>query len=53
MSSCRPPSLPPLRSGTVLKGVWETHNGERWAKFDNGFYLPEKQKGFTILFEVK
>ena len=41
------------RNGTVLEGVWETHGGERWVKFTNGYYLPEKQKGYTILTEVK
>lgn len=45
------PSWP--RNGAVHKGKWETHNGEKWVKFDNGFYLPEKQKGFVILTEVK
>ena len=40
------------RNGTVLKGSWLTlPNGERWVQFTNGFFLPEKQKGFTILFE--
>ena len=42
------------RNGTILEGVWTTaQDGTRWARFTNGFYLPEKQKGFTILFEVK
>ncbi len=41
------------RNGEVHLGRWETHAGEKWVKFDNGFYLPEKQKGFTILFEVQ
>ena len=26
---------------------------ERWVQFENGLYLPEKQAGFTILFEEK
>ena len=41
------------RNGTVLEGAWETHNGERWVKFTNGYFLPEKQKGFVIITEVK
>ncbi len=45
------PSWP--RNGAVHKGVWEVHNGEKWVKFANGFYLPERQKGFIILTEQK
>jgi len=41
------------RNGAIHLGQWITlSSGERWVKFDNGFYLPEKQKGFTILFDV-
>lgn len=39
------------RNGTILKGRWLSVDGERWVQFENGLYLPEKQKGFTILFE--
>ena len=42
------------RNGTILQGSWLTlPNGERWAKFTNGMFLPEKQAGFVILFEQK
>ena len=41
------------RNGEIHKGKWETHAGERWVRFDNNFYLPEKQKGYTILTEVQ
>jgi hypothetical protein len=41
------------RNGTVLKGVWLSVGEERWVQFENGLYLPEKQAGFTILFEEK
>jgi hypothetical protein len=40
------------RNGTILKGRWLTVGEERWVQFENGLYLPEKQAGFTILFEV-
>jgi len=41
------------RNGAVHKGSWESAaDGSRWARFDNGMYLPEKQAGFTILFDV-
>ena len=49
-SASKPDDWP--RNGTVLEGNWETHAGERWVKFTNGMYLPEKQKGFVILTEV-
>jgi hypothetical protein len=39
------------RNGTVLHGRWLTVGADRWVQFENGLYLPEKQKGFTILFE--
>ena len=40
------------RNGEVHKGVFITNaKGERWVKFDNGYFLPEFQKGFKILFE--
>ena len=42
------------RNGTVLQGSWVTDaKGDRWAKFVNGMYLPEKQAGFVVLFEQK
>jgi hypothetical protein len=45
------PSWP--RNGAIHEGIWSVHNGEKWVCFTNGFWLPEKQKGFTILTEVK
>ena len=45
------PSWP--RNGQVHPGTWLVVDGERWVKFSNGFYLPEKQKGFVILTEAK
>ena len=41
------------RNGAVHEGSWTTlASGERWVVFANGHFLPEKQKGFTILFDV-
>jgi hypothetical protein len=39
------------RNGTVLRGKWLSVGAERWVQFENGLFLPEKQAGFTILFE--
>lgn len=39
------------RNGTILRGRWLQVENERWVQFENGLYLPEKQKGFVILFE--
>jgi hypothetical protein len=41
------------RNGTLLKGTWEKdEKGDHWAHFENGFFLPLKQKGYTILFDM-
>ena len=39
------------RNGTVLMG---RHSKEHagWVQFENGYWLPEKQAGFQILFDV-
>ena len=41
------------RNGAIHEGRWVVlPNEERWVHFENGFWLPEKQKGFTILFDI-
>jgi hypothetical protein len=48
-STSNDPNWP--RNGQVHVGEWIDSSGERWVKFSNNFWLPEKQKGFTILFD--
>lgn len=41
------------RNGAVHPGEWKTlPSGDRWVAFENGFWLPEKQRGYVILTEV-
>ena len=49
------------RNGTRLVGTWETHGGLAWGRFERGvdgaplappLYLPQVQKGVTILFDL-